>query len=576
MSAPGRPKRESSLGEEAAQRLEGSPFVAPGRPKRESSLGEEAAQRLEGSPFVAPGRPKRESSLGEEAAQRLEGSPFVASHRLLRWLAALLAAAALGAASAQPQASLSEREQATVERAALQRQIRDIEKNIRASEQQRAAAADALRQSEQAISETTRRLAELETEGEQLEAERATLGQRRERLDADLRQRQSELAALLREQYRQGSDSPWSAVLSGDDPHDASRRLSYLGYLARARAEVVQAIAREQAELAEVVQALAARQADWERVQAEQTAQRDERVRQQAERQQVLARIGDQLAVQRTQADRLKSDAERLSDLITDINRALAQQAAERAKREAERRAQAEAQAAAEQRAQAEAERQAAARRAAAEQEAAAAARALVPAPADPLGLRPDEMAPPPPERIAPAAPPAGDTSGPVASFVQRGAAAPVSRVAPPAAAPAPTPAAAKDRRSFAERRGRLPHPVRGTLVARFGEENPAGGTWRGLFFAAASGTPVQAVAPGTVVFSGWLRGFGNLLILDHGDDYLSVYGSNEAILKQVGDAVGAGEAVATAGATGGLAQSGLYFEIRHRGNPVDPLPWTN
>ncbi|MCK9511499.1 MAG: peptidoglycan DD-metalloendopeptidase family protein [Pigmentiphaga sp.] len=81
-------------------------------------------------------------------------------------------------------------------------------------------------------------------------------------------------------------------------------------------------------------------------------------------------------------------------------------------------------------------------------------------------------------------------------------------------------------------------------------------------------------MAPGTVVFSGWLRGFGNLLILDHGDDYLSVYGSNEAILKQVGDAVGGGEAVATAGATGGLAQSGLYFEIRHRGNPVDPLPW--
>jgi len=493
---------------------------------------------------------------------------------LVPWLAGFLAAGVLGVAVAQPQASLSEREQATAERAALQQRIVDIEKSIRASEQQRAAAADALRQSEQAISEATRRLAELEVQGKQLEAERATLRQSRQRLDTDLRQRQSELAALLREQYRQGGDSPWSAVLSGDDPHDASRRLSYLGYLARARAEVVQAIAREQAELAEVIQALAARQADWERVQAEQTAQRDERVRQQAERQQVLARIGDQLAVQRTQADRLKSDAERLSDLITDINRALAQQAAERARREAERRAQAEAQA----RAQAEAERQAAARRAAAEREAAAAARALVPDPADPLGLRPDEMAPPPPERVAPA--PRSGESGPVASLVRRepgGApAAPSAPVASPAAAPAPAPAAASDSRRFAERRGRLPQPVRGTLVARFGQENPAGGTWRGLFFAAAGGTPVQAVAPGTVVFSGWLRGFGNLLILDHGDDYLSVYGSNEAILKQVGDTVRAGEAVATAGATGGLAQSGLYFEIRHRGNPVDPLPWTN
>jgi septal ring factor EnvC (AmiA/AmiB activator) len=96
------------------------------------------------------------------------------------------------------------------------------------------------------------------------------------------------------------------------------------------------------------------------------------------------------------------------------------------------------------------------------------------------------------------------------------------------------------------------------------------------LFIRSPSGQEVRAVAPGRVVFSDWLRGFGNLLIVDHGRSYLTIYGNNEALLKEVGDVVRAGDAVATVGASGGSRESGLYFEIRHEGKAFDPMGWVS
>jgi septal ring factor EnvC (AmiA/AmiB activator) len=94
------------------------------------------------------------------------------------------------------------------------------------------------------------------------------------------------------------------------------------------------------------------------------------------------------------------------------------------------------------------------------------------------------------------------------------------------------------------------------------------------LFIRSPSGQEVRAVAPGRVVFSDWLRGFGNLLIVDHGRSYLTIYGNNEALLKQVGDAVAIAEPIATTGASGGNEETGLYFELRHLGRAFDPLRW--
>jgi len=130
---------------------------------------------------------------------------------------------------------------------------------------------------------------------------------------------------------------------------------------------------------------------------------------------------------------------------------------------------------------------------------------------------------------------------------------------------------------AFASLKGRLHLPVRGEIASRFGKPRPEGGTtWKGLFIRAAEGSDVKAVAAGQVVFADWLRGFGNLVVVDHGDAFLSVYGNNQSLLKETGQNVRAGEAIATVGSSGGNPESGLYFELRHQGQPFDPLRWVS
>ena len=131
------------------------------------------------------------------------------------------------------------------------------------------------------------------------------------------------------------------------------------------------------------------------------------------------------------------------------------------------------------------------------------------------------------------------------------------------------------DAGNFADLKGRLRLPVRGVLSHRFGAARSGGGpSWKGLFIQSSAGQEVRAVAPGLVVFAEWMRGYGNLLILDHGNAYLTIYGNNETLLKQVGDRVGSAEPIAIVGASGGGQETGLYFEARHDGKAFDPLKW--
>ena len=129
---------------------------------------------------------------------------------------------------------------------------------------------------------------------------------------------------------------------------------------------------------------------------------------------------------------------------------------------------------------------------------------------------------------------------------------------------------------SFARLKGELRLPTRGLVSNRFGGARQEGGTWKGLFIRANPGNEVRAIAAGRVVFADWMRGFGNLMIVDHGSSYLSIYGNNDALLKQVGDTLRGGDAIAAVGNSGGNPESGLYFELRHQGQPLDPLKWVN
>lgn len=128
----------------------------------------------------------------------------------------------------------------------------------------------------------------------------------------------------------------------------------------------------------------------------------------------------------------------------------------------------------------------------------------------------------------------------------------------------------------FAQAKGKMPLPIRGTIQARFGSQRGGDARlkWDGLLISASEGAGVHAIHGGRVVFADWLRGSGLLLILDHGGGYLSLYGHNQTLLREVGAWVQPGEAVATVGSSGGLGSPSLYFSIRHQGRPLDPLAW--
>ena len=127
----------------------------------------------------------------------------------------------------------------------------------------------------------------------------------------------------------------------------------------------------------------------------------------------------------------------------------------------------------------------------------------------------------------------------------------------------------------FVRLKGKLALPVAGEILHKFGANRDGGGpAWKGLFIRARQGQEVRAIGSGKVAFADWLRGFGNLLVIDHGDGYLSLYSNNESLYKQPGEPVRAGDVVAAVGATGGQDEPGLYFELRHQGKPFDPLAW--
>jgi septal ring factor EnvC (AmiA/AmiB activator) len=304
--------------------------------------------------------------------------------------------------------------------------------------------------------------------------------------------------------------------LSGDDPQQIARDLIYLDYISRARSAAVTAVKQEIDRLAELEAKTELRRQDVVRLVQETTEQKTLLDAQKKERATVLARIEGQLQAQRAEAATLGRDDKRLSDLVDSLAGQL--QAAREAAETAEAARKAEAARQAEQTRQEQAQRQAQDAKRAKERQDAQAQAAT-----ESVSVRPSE----------PAA-----QAGAVGAGLKPG----------------------------------LRWPLKGQVMARFGTDRPEGGVWRGVLLRASEGASVQVVASGTVVYSNWLRGFGNLIIIDHGQQYLSVYAYNQSLLKQIGDNVQTGETIALAGSTGGQVDSALYFEIRHRGSAVDPV----
>jgi septal ring factor EnvC (AmiA/AmiB activator) len=433
-------------------------------------------------------------------------------------------------------------------RAGIQQKLQALKREINKTEDAREDAADTLAESEEAISDANRELRELAQEQDQTNTRLNELNNSQAELSRTIAAQKQQLARLLREQYVAGNEDRIKLLLSGDNPNRINRDLQLLAYVSKAQARLLASL-RTNLSQVEANRAAAQNAKDeLEEIAAEQREQKALLEKEKARRAALLSTLSARLAAQRKEVGSLERDEQRLSGLVDRLSRLIKQQAeaaaaeqrrrealaAARAKAEAERRAAAQARAARE-----KAERERLAREAA----------------------KQGKPAPPPP-KPEPEEP----------KVVQQ----PESRDDPDAEKPenvalAPAPLDGH----FAALRGKLRAPVAGQVIARFGTKR-GGTSWKGMFIKAAEGADVRAVAAGRVVFSSWMRGFGNLIIVDHGSDYLSIYGNNQSLLKRVGDAVKGGDPIASAGNTGGNEQSGLYFELRHRGAPFDPSGWVS
>lgn len=402
----------------------------------------------------------------------------------------------------------------------LRSRIDGLRKELSSSEGSRAEAADRLRESERQISRLQRKLHELAQQRQSLQRKLESLERQSQDLTQTLTQQQQQLENMLYRQYLRGTPDSLQTLLNGDDPNQVSRDLYYLSTIAASRAEMMSIIRNTLNEKKTLAVGARAQTEELAEVEAAEQKHHAELEQQRAQRRALHAEISDKVRTQRREIGALQRDEKRLTELVDRLSRLLAQQAAARAAEEARRRQQAAADAA---------------RHAAA--------------------------APPRNERSTP--PADSDTPSRPSQVTNTPARGPENRLEPVASS-----------ENFASLKGQLRLPVRGTVLGRFGRPREGGGQWRGLFIRSDTGTPIKAVATGQVVFSEWMRGFGNLLIVDHGNAYLSIYGNTDSLLKQVGQAVTGGETIATVGNTGGNPESGLYFEIRHKGQPVDPMSW--
>jgi septal ring factor EnvC (AmiA/AmiB activator) len=413
-------------------------------------------------------------------ARRFLG-PFALALGLLTGCSAYAAAAPQPARNANPE-----------ELRQLRERIDRLKSAIAGAEETRNEARDALRESERAISEANRQLHELARDRQSARHELERLNAETRQIEAELAQRQAAIGRLLVVHYEHGETDYLKLLMSGADPNQAARELHYYGYISRAQADLMKALRASLAQMRALQDQTREKTEEIARIESEQKSERNRLSREQSARKGVLDKVSARLREQRRQVQGLERDESRLTRLIQEIGKVIAEQA-QKSRNERKDNAR------------------------------------------------------------APRSTPAPN--------------APANEALPETGSRAP----------FASLRGSLRLPVRGQLVSRFGSSRPEGGpSWKGLFIRAAPGQEVHAVAPGQVVFAEWMRGFGNLLILDHGSGYLTVYGNNESVLKQVGDNVRTGDTIATTGASGGSTESGLYFEARHEGQPFDPLKWVS
>jgi len=355
----------------------------------------------------------------------------------------------------------------------LRKRIAAMQHEMDRTSESKTEAVDSLRESERAISDTNRKLAQLAAQQNAADAKLGDLQAQQQKLSANMAVHQVQLGKLLYQQYLGGRQEYLKLMLNNQDPNQAVRDLQYYQYIARRRASWLTLLRNDLAELKTASQAAFEQRNELETLRLEQAAQKMTLEKEQHSRQRMLVKISKQLSQQRREISHLQRDESRLAQLVDKLTKMLAQ-------------------------------------------------------PKSGSLFRNDNL--------------------PDNHF---------------------------DGSPFDQLKGKLTLPVRGEVTNHFGTPRPDSTVkWKGLFLKASSGQVIKAIAAGRVVFADWLRGFGNLLIIDHGNGYMSLYGNNETIYKQVGDVLRGGDTIATVGNSGGNEDFGLYFELRYQSKPLDPMKW--
>lgn len=401
----------------------------------------------------------------------------------------------------------------------LRQKIGVLQHEIEANEANRSEAADALRESEKAISDANREIARLARLQQMTQSELSRANADVLKVRAQLNARREQIRKLLLARYRNGQHEALRLLLNKQDPNQIQRQLQYYRYIVNAQSKLSTRLAAQLDTLNQLSETLQQKNHELTQLSDEKKQQRAQLQASQSNRQAVLKRIAAQIGEQQQEISKLQQDEQRLASLVDKLDRMIRERDAREA-RGKEKQARDAAKAA---------------KHAGKDSKAAANAPAAKAAEKDKDG--------------------AAETGEAARNDIAQEVATPSG---------------------FVELKGKLRLPLRGEVKGKFGSAKVSGTIWKGVFIKAPAGLAVKAVGAGRVVFADWLRGFGNLIIVDHGSGYLSLYGAAESLIRQVGDSVQTGDDVATSGNSGGSSETGIYFELRHLGNPIDPLAWTS
>jgi len=369
----------------------------------------------------------------------------------------------------------------------IKEKIEALKQELTSAQKAQKEAADALKASEVAISNTNRKLYDIQKLQKQNEQKLSKLNIDTSLISKQLSEQQKRLSEQFYNQYTQGQKSYLQLILEQQHPSVIARDLDYFSYVSKARADLIKKMQRNLDALHQLNQETTGTLQEVSKLKQAQEAERQALELQKTEKANVVKTLSNQISTQNEEIKKLARDEKNLTKLVEKLAKAALNKEIERNKEITQQKA------------------------------------------ITKQRSNKDDKAV------------FNNESEPTEAFSST---------------------------TFASLKGKLSLPVKGQVINRLKD-------LKGLLIQSTEGTPVKAIASGKVVYADWMRGYGNIIIVSHGNGYMSLYGYNQSLLKSENSMVNMGDVIATVGNTGGNTTSGLYFAMRQNGITLDPLSWS-